>query len=138
VAVNPGGTVGLPIWAEGVQAQLARTHTVAMGTTVRLGEPAIEPTSLLEAIAAATAGIPEVRALSRCWAQLGDQAPGLVLGVDLDPDGPDARAAVLRAIDGARATQHPDFTVDIAFWSDGGAFVDWMQQNVKPFHRATA
>ena len=112
-----------------------RAQTLPVGTTVLLGEPAVEPTALLAAMTEATGSIPVVRALSRCWAQVGDQPPGLVVGVDLDPDDPDARAAVLRAIDRAGATQHPDFTVGIAFWRDGGSFVEWMQQNVKPFHQ---
>jgi type III secretion system (T3SS) SseB-like protein len=138
IAVNPGGTLGLPIPAEVVRSQLERPHTVPVGTTVRLGEPAVEPTALLVAITDQAESMPAVRGLSRCWAQVGDHPPGLVVGVDLDPDSAEARAAIIRAMDGARAMQHPDFTVDIAFWTDGGAFVEWMQQNVEPFYRRGA
>jgi hypothetical protein len=138
VAVNPGGTLGLPVYAEAVQAQLARVHSIPVGTTVHLGAPAVEPTALLEQISMVAPSVPAIRSISRCWAVVGDQPPGLVIGVDLEPDTPDVRAIVLRTIDGARAVEHPDSTVDIVFWRDRGPFVEWMEQNATPFYRRGA
>jgi hypothetical protein len=109
-------------------------HTVQAGTVVLIGEPAIEPVALLAAIAAATDRLPAVRSLSRCWARSGQEAPGLIVGVDLDPDDNQGRAAVVDAVSEAVSSAHPEFTVDVVFWADGATFVEWMQQNVKPFH----
>ena len=116
-------------------SDVAGRRDLAAGTVVHIGEPAIEPIELLEAIAAATDLLPAVRSLSRCWAQSGQQPPGLIVGVDLDPDDHDGRAAVVDAVSNAVTAGHPDFTVDVVFASDGGTFARWMSENVPPFHR---
>jgi hypothetical protein len=112
-------------------------HTMPAGTAVLIGEPAIEPVELLAAIVQATEGLPAVRSLSRCWAQSGQQPPGLVIGVDLQPDDREVRAEVAAAISAAVTGAHPDFVVDVVFAADGGTFTRWMQENVKPFEKRT-
>ena len=111
-------------------------HTLPAGTTVLIGEPATEPVELLAAIAQATDLLPAVRSLSRCWAQSGQQPPGLVLGVEIEPDNQEVRAAVVDAVTAADGSRHPGFTVDVVFMADGGTLTSWMQDNVKPFHQA--
>jgi hypothetical protein len=111
-------------------------RTVPAGTAVLIGEPAIEPVELLSAIAGATDAVSAVRSLSRCWAQTGAEPPGLVLGVDLDPDTAAARAEVTGAVGVVWSEVRPGFTVDVVFEGDGGVLATWMLQNVEPFHRA--
>jgi hypothetical protein len=79
-----------------------------------------------------------VRELSRCWAQSGEQPPGLIIGVDLEPDSRQLRTVVVEAVGVAVTTVNPGFVVDVVFAADRGTFVTWMQQNVKPFHQASS
>jgi len=136
LAVNPSGTLGLPISAEAVQHQLHRATTIPAGTRVRLGEPAIEPTELLAAIGAGLAAVPAVREARRVWAQIGGSAPGLVVGLDVDPDNPDVRHAAVSAVGAAHRSVHSDFAVDVVFAHDRNDFTEWMNTNAAPFYPA--
>jgi hypothetical protein len=134
LAVNPSGTLGLPITAAGVQHQLHRATTIAAGTRVRLGEPAVEPTELLSAIRAGLAAVPAVREARRVWAQIGESAPGLVVGLDVDPDNPDVRESAVSVVGSAHRSAHSDFTVDVVFAHDRNDFTEWMNANTAPFY----
>lgn len=132
IAVNPGGELGLPIAASTVQLRLGRGSMVPAGTRIRIGEPAEEPVQLLERIGAAFLALPAVRTARRCWAQVGAEAPGLVLGVDVDPDNPDVRESVIRAV--GVANSEPGVIVNVVFANDGGEFVSWMRDHAEPFY----
>lgn len=136
LAVNPSGTLGLPISAEAVQHQLHRATMIPAGTRVRLGEPAIEPTELLAAIGAGLAAVPAVREARRVWAQIGESDPGLVVGLDVDPDNPDVRQAAVSAVGAAHRRVHSDFAVDVVFVHDRNDFTEWMNANAAPFYPA--
>lgn len=134
LAVNPGRQVGLPVSAAAVREALGMGRTVPAGTRLRIGEPAEEPVQLLADLAAAFAGMPAVREARRAWAAVGENSPGLVLGLDIDPDNDDVRRAVL---DGTRSVvdRRPvTFTVDVVFSNDRTAMTEWMQSNVTPFY----
>lgn len=132
IAVNPGGDLGLPVVAATVQLRLGRGSMVPAGTRIRIGEPAEEPEDLLQRIGAAFLAVPGVRTARRCWAQVGAEAPGLVLGVDVDPDNPDVRESVIRAV--GRANSAPGVTVNVVFANDGGELVSWMRDHAEPFY----
>lgn len=136
LAVNPSRTMGLPISAEAVQHQLHRATMIPGGTRVRLGEPAIEPTELLAAIGAGLAAVPAVREARRVWAQIGESTPGLVVGLDVDPDNPDVRQAAVSAVGAAHRGVHSDFAVDVVFAHDRNDFTEWMNANTAPFYSA--
>ena len=136
LAVNPSGTLGLPISAEAVQLQLHRATMIPAGTRVRLGEPAIEPTELLAAIGAGLAAVPAVREARRVWAQIGESTPGLVVGLDVDPDNPDVRQAAVSAVGAVHRGVHSDFAVDVVFAHDRNDFTEWMNANTAPFYSA--
>jgi len=138
LAVNPSGTLGLPISAEAVQHQLHRATTIPAGTRVRLGEPAVEPTELLAAIGAGLAAVPAVREARRVWAQIGDSDPGLVVGLDVDPDNPDVRDSAVSAVGAAHRGVHSDFAVDVVFAHDRNDFTEWMNESTAPFYSAPA
>jgi len=138
LAVNPSGTLGLPIAAEAVQHQLRRATTIPAGTRVRLGEPAIEPTELLAAIGASLAAVPAVREARRVWAQIGESDPGLVVGLDIDPDNPDVRQSAVLAVGSAHRREHSAFAVDVVFAHDRNDFTEWMNANAAPFYPAAA
>jgi hypothetical protein len=95
--------------------------------------PASEPTELLDAIGAALRRVPAARAARRCWAQVDDDRPGLVVGLDVDPDNPPAREAALSAVHAALDAAAPDFAVDVVFSSERDGFTEWMSANAEPF-----
>jgi SseB protein N-terminal domain/SseB protein C-terminal domain len=136
LAVNVGGDVGLPIAPEQVRAMAAPASLLA-GQVVQLGEPAEEPTRLLEAVAAGLATSTGVRAAYRALMQAGDQPPRLVVGVEVDD--PAAGQRLLEAV-GRAASELGDREVDlIAFGEDGdGAVGSWMQLHTRPFYRRPA
>ena len=134
LAVNPGGTVGLPVPAAVLRQALGLPTDVAAGTTVRVGDPAEEPTELLAGIAAVLGEVPAVRAARRAWAVVGEGRPGLVLGLDVDPDSPEVRGQALEAVRRAVGTGAADFPVDVVFDNDRGPLVEWMHEHAEPFH----
>jgi hypothetical protein len=136
LAVNPSGTLGLPIFAEAVQHQLHRATTLSVGTTIRLGEPAVEPTDLLSAVGVGLGTVPAVREARRVWAQVGESAPGLVIGLDVDPDNPEVRESAIAAVGSAHRSSPGDFAVDVVFTNDRSDFVEWMNANASPFYSA--
>ena len=133
VAVNPGGELGLPISASDLRRTVSGEGRIAAGSTVRVGHPAEEPTTMLEAAAAELRTVASVRAVRRCWAAVGENRPGLVLGVDIDPDVPEQRRQVVAAVGrAARAVGYRD-SVDVVFANDRDALTEWMQQHAKAF-----
>jgi hypothetical protein len=136
LAVNPSGTLGLPIFAEAVQHQLHRATIISAGTRVRLGEPAVEPTELLAAISAGLADVRAVREARRVWVQIGEGVPGLVVGLDVDPDNPDVRESAVSAVGTAHRGVPSSFAVDVVFVHDRNDFTEWMNANAAPFYSA--
>ncbi|MBW8816664.1 MAG: enhanced serine sensitivity protein SseB [Streptomyces sp.] len=134
LAVNPSGTLGLMIPAEAVQHQLTRATMIPVGTTIRLGEPAVEPTELLEAIRIALAAVPAVRQARRVWAQVGDAEPGLVVGLDVDPDNPGVRQEAIGAVTTAHESRPSDYEVNVVFANDRSDFMQWMNERSAPFY----
>ncbi len=133
-AVNPGGDLGLPIFAETLQQLVSDEVTISTGSRILIGDPAEEPASLLAALATAFAALPAVRSARRCWAAVNDEPPGLVIGVDVDPDLPDTRQRVRSAVRACVAREHPASTVDLVFTSDRDDFTVWMQQHAEAFY----
>jgi hypothetical protein len=133
LAVNPGGSVGLPLPAGTLRQVIGLGRRVAAGTTVRIGEPAEEPEELLDAVAAALVAVPAVRSARRCWAAVGENRPGLVIGLDVDPDNQHTRAAALDTVRAAADAAAGDFPVDVVFENDGDEFTGWMAAHVQPF-----
>ncbi|HEX8497970.1 MAG TPA: enhanced serine sensitivity protein SseB C-terminal domain-containing protein [Actinomycetales bacterium] len=132
-AVNVGGDVGLPIHAPALRHPGGGPTTVPAGTAIRIGEPADEPVDVLERLASALAPVAAVREARRCWAQIGDGAPGLVIGLDLDPDQPATRELALLAVRDVPA--EGGAPIDVVFSADRDSFTRWMSANAAPFHR---
>lgn len=133
-AVNPGGDLGLPVYAETLRQAAHGSTRLTAGTRIRIGHPAEEPTAFLEAVAAEFRQLGPVRSARRAWAAVDDQAPGLVIGVDVDPDSPDTRASVVDAIGRTARSLGTPFTVDAVFTNDRDSFTEWMQSETRPFY----
>ena len=132
-AVNPGGDYGMPVHAETLRQLRGDLTTIEAGTTVRIGEPAEEPEELLAALAEALSSVLAVVDARRCWAQVEGREPGLVIGLDIEPDNPPVREIALAAVGGVvRAASASD--IDVVFSNDRDAFTDWMARNAEPFY----
>jgi hypothetical protein len=134
VAVNPGGSLGLPLPAAELRRLVDQRGRIPAGSTVKVGEPAEEPVPFLGAASGELAQLPAVRAARRCWAAVDDNEPGLVLGVDIDPDSEEVRGAVLASVRRAASTSAYPGSVDVVFANDRDALTQWMHENVQPFH----
>lgn len=135
-AVNPGGDLGLPVHAETLRQAANGSTRLTAGTRIRIGHPAEEPTAFLEALASELSRIPSVRSARRAWAAVGDQDPGLVIGVDLDPDSPDTRMVTVETIGQTVREQETGFTVDAVFTNDPDEFTAWMHEEAEPFYES--
>jgi hypothetical protein len=114
-----------------------RRLVVPQGARVRLGEPAAEPTALLRSIASTLGAVAAVREARRVWAQVDDGAPGLVIGIDIDPDTPAARGDAVAAVGAAYDAEVIGFDVHVVFRHDQSEFIAWMAENAPPFYVRT-
>lgn len=135
LAVNPGG-IGLPIDADGVIALAGGQTTVPAGSRLRIGEPAQEPTALLQALAGALTRAGTVTEARRAWVQVEERAPGLVLGVRLTGTADEQMPAVLDAVRAAIDVVPVDFSVDVTLLEEGDSLSTWMLDHAPPFFRA--
>lgn len=110
--------------------------TVPAGSRVYLGEPADEPRALLDAIGAALAGVPAVRGARRVWAMVENGTPGLVVGIDVEPDEAATRREAMAAVSRALAVAPAAFPLGVVFVGDRGELVAWMAANAAPFFPA--
>ncbi|MEU1815240.1 enhanced serine sensitivity protein SseB C-terminal domain-containing protein [Streptomyces roseifaciens] len=138
LALNPGGEVGLPLHAAGVQAvRESGRKTVQPGASIRLGEPDVEPEALLAALRRAFAGVPAVSSARRALVQVGNQHPGLLIGVTVRGAVEESRDAVLAAVVDAVSAEPVPFTVDTVFLGHPNDRTSvWMTDNVAPFYTA--
>jgi hypothetical protein len=136
LAVNPGGSVGLPLPAGTLRQSLGLPGRIEAGTRLRIGEPAEEPEELLATIARGLASVSAVRSARRCWAAVGESRPGLVVGLDIDPDNHQTRTAALESIRSVADTSPGDFPVDVVFENDRDELTTWMTAHVEPFYAA--
>lgn len=145
IAVNPDGTVGVPLPPPAV-AELCRGDMprdgLPSGGRVRLYEPdwQDEPVDFLAAAGLEFSGVPYVMTARRCLANIEGDAPTLFVGVQVaDPaaalqdqgqrDG--ALAALGRAL-GAVPVPWPVQLVMLDIAED--PVVDWMRERVRPFY----
>ncbi|QLE72393.1 enhanced serine sensitivity protein SseB [Streptomyces rectiverticillatus] len=140
LALNPGGEVGLPIHAAGVQAvRDGGRKTVHAGESIRLGEPAEEPLALLTSLRRAFGAVPTVSSARRALMQVGEQHPGLLIGVTVRDaaEAEESRGAVLAAVSRAVSEEPVPFTVDTVFLGNPNDQTSvWMTDNVEPFYVA--
>lgn len=146
IAVNPGGTVGVPVPPDAV-AELCRetpgTRVAGQpsGARVRLFEPdwQQEPVDFLATAAGELSVVPNVRAARRGLASTEGRAPALFIGVETDAltedTGPDVQGALGRAL----ARQPAAWPVQLVLMDAANdPVVDWLRQCVKPFYARDA
>jgi hypothetical protein len=137
LAVNPGGEIGLPIRASGVDTIRGQTRRVTAGARMRLGLPVEEPHDLLTALADAFRTLPAVTEARRALAQVGEQPPALLIGVRLNTDQPTDTGAreVTAAIQATIARVTSPYPVDTVILHDtDDPITAWLLTNTEPFY----
>jgi hypothetical protein len=140
IAVNPGGTVGIPLPPAAV-AELCRTGRSeldgpAPGGRVRLFEPdwQDDPVDFLAAAAEEFRACGAVRTARRTLASVEGEPPALFIGVELtDPGAGDVPLNALGRALGRVPVPWPVNLVLLDAVDDPVA--DWMLERVRPFHR---
>ncbi|MBV9026669.1 MAG: enhanced serine sensitivity protein SseB C-terminal domain-containing protein [Streptomycetaceae bacterium] len=115
LAINPGGEIGLPIHPPGVQILRGGRKTVKAGESIRLGEPEEDPSLLLGLLRQEFREISDVTTARRALVQVGEDPPGLLIGVTTDGNYAGSRDAVVAAVRRAVSTEPVPLAVDTIF-----------------------
>ncbi|NLU74926.1 enhanced serine sensitivity protein SseB [Streptomyces sp. HNM0575] len=143
IAVNPEGTVGMPLPPEAVAELCANTPGeqaawgVARGARVRLFEPnwQEEPVDFLAAAAGEFSALPWLRTARRALASSEGDAPALFVGIELDRLDPEIRQAVHDALARALGLVPVEWLVQLVMMDAAqDPVVDWMRHCVRPFY----
>ncbi|MGW7517632.1 enhanced serine sensitivity protein SseB [Streptomyces sp. NPDC054796] len=143
IAVNPEGTVGMPLPPEAVAELCANTPSeqaawgVARGARVRLFEPdwQDEPVDFLGAAAGEFAVLPSLRTARRALASTEGEPPSLFVGVELDLLDPESRQAAHDALGRALGRAPVKWPVQLVLLDAAqDPVVEWMRQCVRPFY----
>jgi hypothetical protein len=138
IALNPGAGASVPIHPEGV-TYLAAAEWVAGDVRIRLGQPPVEPESLLREVSAGLRPIQAARHASRAWLSVPGAGEGLIISVTLeDPADQLAQQEVLSAVAFAAEMAGPkaSFPIDVTFPGEHEPDdVDrWIAGHAAPFH----
>jgi len=147
IAVNPEGTVGMPLPPEAV-AELCRNTEpeqaawgVARGARVRLFEPdwQDEPVDFLAAAAGEFSALAPVRTARRALASTEGDDPALFVGIELDLLEPEARQSAHDALGRALHGAPVKWPVQLVLMDAAqDPVVEWMRQCVRPFYTRDA
>nr|WP_311765423.1 enhanced serine sensitivity protein SseB [Streptomyces zingiberis] len=144
IAVNPEGTVGVPLPPPAV-AELCRTgrgpapEGAPSGGRVRLFEPdwQEEPVDFLASAAGEFSTTGVVRTARRALASVEAGPPALFVGVELTRCEPEDRALVLDALGRALGAVPVPWPVQLVLLDVAHDPVgDWMRDRLRPFHTA--
>ncbi|WP_128380126.1 enhanced serine sensitivity protein SseB [Streptomyces cavernae] len=142
IAVNPDGTVGIPLPPPAV-AELCRAGRTpldgpASGARVRLFEPdwQDDPVDFLSAASAEFEQAGVVLTARRCLASIEGDAPVMFIGVELATWDGDVRALPMDAVARALGRVPMPHAVNVVFLDVAQDPVgDWMRDRVRPFYR---
>ncbi|MGQ4436271.1 MULTISPECIES: enhanced serine sensitivity protein SseB [unclassified Streptomyces] len=141
IAVNPGGTVGVPLPPLAV-AELCRFGRTPLdgptsGGRVRLFEPdwQDDPVDFLAAASAEFAAIGVVATARRCLAAIETATPVMFVGVELTNWDGDLRAAPMEALAKALGQVTVQWQVNLVLLDvTQDPVAEWMRQTVRPFY----
>ncbi|MDT0269436.1 enhanced serine sensitivity protein SseB C-terminal domain-containing protein [Streptomyces sp. DSM 44915] len=146
IAVNPGGTVGIPV-PPGAVGELCRgtpgerTPGVPSGARMRLFQPdwQEDPVDFLTTAAAELAALWPVRTARRGLASAEGAEPALFVGVELEQVDDETREAVNAALGRALARHAVKWPVQLVLLDAAqDPVVDWLRECVAPFYSRAA
>ena len=138
IALNPTAPTSVPIYPEGV-TYLAAAEWEAGDARLRLGQPPVEPESLLREVSAGLRLIPAAQQAALAWLSIPGAGEGLIISVTLDdPADKASQEAVLAAVEHAAGAAGPaaQFPIDVTFPGEHEPDdVDrWLADNARPFY----
>ncbi|MGP4112061.1 enhanced serine sensitivity protein SseB [Streptomyces sp. 4N509B] len=142
IAVNPGGTVGIPVPPVAV-AELCRATPgervpgVPSGARMRLFQPdwQDEPLDFLATVSGELSGLWFVRSARRGLASAEGGPPSLFVGLELELLDEQCRAAAHEALERALARQPVAWPVQMVLLDAAeDPVVDWLRHCVRPFY----
>jgi len=142
IAVNPDGTVGIPLPPPAV-AELCRAGRTALdgpasGARVRLFEPdwQDDPVDFLSAASAEFEQTGVVLTARRCLASIEGDPPVMFIGVELSVWEGEARSLPMEAVGRALGMIPVPLSVNVVFLDVAQDPVgDWLREHVRPFYR---
>ncbi|QKW09320.1 enhanced serine sensitivity protein SseB [Streptomyces sp. NA04227] len=142
IAVNPDGTVGIPLPPAAV-AELCRGRRSELDGPVSGGRVQLfapdwqdDPVDFLSAASAEFEATGVVSSARRCLARIEDGGPVLFIGVELLPHAQAAREEPLDALGRALGRVPVDWPVNIVLLDIAqDPVADWMRDKVRPFYR---
>ncbi|SOD65545.1 SseB protein N-terminal domain-containing protein [Streptomyces zhaozhouensis] len=146
IAVNPGGTIGIPVPPAGV-AEMCRATPgerppgVPSGARMRLFQPdwQEEPVDFLRAAGTELEGLGYVRTARRGLASAEGAEPSLFVGVELDRVDDRIREDVNAALGRALAREAVKWPVQLVLLDAAqDPVVDWLRECVAPFYSRAA
>ncbi|MGY0491647.1 enhanced serine sensitivity protein SseB [Streptomyces sp. WG-D5] len=141
IAVNPDGTVGVPLPPPAV-AELARSGRTpldgpATGGRVVLSEPdwQVDPVDFLAVVREEFEALGTVLSARRCLAAVEDAEPSLFIGVELTQWEGSARDLPLDALGRALGRRPVPWAVNLVFLDvTQDPVADWLRTHVRPFY----
>ncbi|MEU6734886.1 enhanced serine sensitivity protein SseB [Streptomyces physcomitrii] len=145
IAVNPDGTVGVPLPPAAV-AELCRAGRTeldgpAHGGRVQLFQPdwQEDPVDFLSAAATEFAATGLVRSARRCLARVEDGEPVLFVGVEVDGHPEPARDVPMDALGRALGLHPVPWPVNLVLLDIAqDPVADWLRESVRPFYQRDA
>jgi hypothetical protein len=146
IAVNPGGTVGIPVPPAAV-AELCRATPgeripgVPSGARMRLFQPdwQDEPMDFLAAVSRELSGLWFVRSARRGLASAEGAPPALFLGLELELLDEPSRLAAHQALERAMSREAVAWPVQMVLLDAAeDPVVDWLRHCVRPFYAREA
>ncbi|NGO69629.1 enhanced serine sensitivity protein SseB [Streptomyces boncukensis] len=143
IAVNPEGTVGVPMPPEAVAELCGNTPAeqgatgMVTGARVRLFEPdwQDDPLDFLAAVSGEFGGLGAVRTARRALASTEGEPPALFVGVELDLLDPQSRQEAHDALGRALGRCSVRWPVQMVLLDAArDPVVDWMRECVRPFY----
>ncbi len=133
IALNAGATQSVPVYPQGVAYLAAGDES----DPISIAPPDAASASLLTAVAAALANVPQVSQASAAWLTVRFSGEGMIFSVTLDdPADAAARDAATAAIERASGPEQADFPIDVTFPGEAepDRIDDWFAASAAPFY----
>ena len=133
LVVDPRSAAPVYVAAADKQQVVEAARPFPAGAPTRIGDPAEEPTALLDELRRTAPSVPGLRRLWRTWYQAADARPRLLVVLETsDPAGQDAAAALVLLAAEQVALVSP--LLVMALEDLPAEHRDWLLANTPPFH----
>lgn len=133
LVVDPRAGSPVHVAAASKDAVVEAARPFPAGAPTRIGDPAEEPTELLDRLRAAAASVPGLRRLWRTWYQVADARPRLLVVYAADSPAEQGPAVADAVVAVAEQAQHPTAVLVLALEDLPEDHRAWLLANTPPF-----